>query len=93
MKNRDEICETPEGVMKVLKIIGMVLLGIAAGFLFGLAIQLLWNWLMPMLFGLIKITYWQGIGILILSSILFGRFGGGFIIGHISRFQGYRVSS
>lgn len=65
-----------EGVMKVLKVIGMVILGIAAAFLFGLVILLLWNWLMPHLFGLPEITYWEGLGLLILSCILFGRMGG-----------------
>jgi len=69
--------DSPEGAMKVLKIIGMVILGIAAAFAFGLAVQLLWNWLMPLIFGLTKITYWQGIGVLVLSFILFGRLGGG----------------
>ncbi|MBT3320151.1 MAG: hypothetical protein HN948_09535 [Clostridia bacterium] len=76
-KFKNDEYNTPEGAMKVLKVIGMVLLGIAACFAFGLAIMLLWNWLMPMIFGLTVITYWQGIGILALASILFGRFGGG----------------
>lgn len=34
----------------------------------------LWNWLMPSLFGLKLITYWQAVGLLILSKILFGGF-------------------
>jgi len=34
----------------------------------------LWNWLMPALFGWHVITYWQALGILILSKILFGGF-------------------
>jgi hypothetical protein len=62
--------------MKALKIIGMVILGIGAAFLFGLVIMWLWNWLMPLIFGLPEVTYWQGLGLLILSSILFGRLGG-----------------
>jgi hypothetical protein len=35
-------------------------------------VMLLWNWLMPTLFGLTIITFWQALGILILSKILFG---------------------
>jgi hypothetical protein len=62
--------------MKALKITGMVVLGIGAAFLFGLVIMWLWNWLMPLIFGLPEVTYWQGLGLLILSSILFGRLGG-----------------
>jgi hypothetical protein len=34
-------------------------------------IFLLWNWLMPVIFNLPQINYWQAIGILILSKILF----------------------
>jgi hypothetical protein len=77
MSHNEEKCMTPESAMKVLKIIGMVLLGIAAVIAFGFVVQLLWNWLMPRLFGVPVITYWEGLGILALSSILFGRLGGG----------------
>lgn len=63
-------------VMKALRIAGMIILGAGFCFLFGLAIMLLWNWLMPMIFGLTTLTYWQSVGVLALASILFGRFGG-----------------
>ena len=45
----------------------------ATGFalLFGWLVMLLWNWLMPMLFGLKPLSYWQAFGITILSKILF----------------------
>jgi len=39
---------------------------------FGWFVQLLWNWLMPSLFGLKVITYWQGFGIVVLAKLLFG---------------------
>ena len=35
----------------------------------------LWNWLMPTVFGFRQITFWQAIGLLALSRILFGGFG------------------
>ena len=61
-------------------IAGWVVLGIVAAtgfaFLFGYAVMLLWNWLMPLIFGLIKISYWQAVGIIILAKLLFGGFGG-----------------
>jgi len=41
----------------------------------GEAVRLLWNWLMPELFGLREITFWQAIGVLALSRILFGTWG------------------
>jgi hypothetical protein len=50
------------------------LLLMAAGF--GAAVMLLWNWLMPAMFGLTTIDYWQALGILVLSRVLFGNFGG-----------------
>ena len=47
MSHNEERCMTPAGAMRVLKIIGMVLLGIIAVIAFGFVVQLLWNWLMP----------------------------------------------
>jgi len=60
---------------KVIRIIGMtlggLLLAVLFAFLFGLIVQLLWNWLMPAIFVLGKISYWQAFGIVILAKILF----------------------
>ena len=44
-------------------------------FLFGIFVQMLWNWLMPSIFGLREITYLQAVGLLLLSRLLFGRVG------------------
>lgn len=44
--------------------------------LFGYVIMLLWNWLMPEIFGLTTITFWQAIGLGLLSKLLLGGFGG-----------------
>jgi hypothetical protein len=44
--------------------------------LFGFFVMHLWNWLMPALFGWHLITFWQAVGILVLSKILFGGFRG-----------------
>ncbi|MGD0782489.1 MAG: hypothetical protein ABSA30_06485 [Candidatus Aminicenantales bacterium] len=61
---------------KVLRVFGLALAGIgmAALFaaLFGWLVQILWNWLMPAVFGLKTITFWQGFGILLLAKLLFG---------------------
>lgn len=35
----------------------------------------LWNWLAPALFAARAITFWQALGVLVLSKILFGGFG------------------
>lgn len=45
------------------------------GFIFGYIIMWLWNQLMPQIFGLPVITYWQGVGIFMLARILLGTFG------------------
>ncbi|MFK8044768.1 MAG: hypothetical protein AB8B72_04695 [Crocinitomicaceae bacterium] len=62
------------------EIVGWVLLGIIGIggliILFGFIIMWLWNWLMPDLFGLSTITYWQGMGLCLLSKIFFGGIGG-----------------
>jgi hypothetical protein len=54
----------------------MALLGLIAFiFIGGTVVMLLWNWLLPPLFGWAQLTFWQALGILALSRILFGRFG------------------
>jgi hypothetical protein len=59
----------------ILRFTGFALIGVAAAaifcFLLGLAVKLLWNWLMPELFGLPQIGYWQAVGILALCHLLF----------------------
>lgn len=52
-------------------------LAIVAGVAFGFITMLLWNALMPVIFNLPVINFWQAAGILILSRILFGGFGHG----------------
>jgi hypothetical protein len=55
---------------------GHVVLGVLAGLafavVFGIFVKLLWNWLMPGVFGLREITYVQAIGMIVLARILFG---------------------
>lgn len=38
----------------------------------GSVVMLLWNWLMPPLFGRPEVTFWQGLGLLVLCRVLFG---------------------
>ena len=45
--------------------------------IFGYVVMSLWNWLMPALFGWHLITYWQALGVLVVSKFLFGGFRGG----------------
>ncbi len=41
----------------------------------GEVVRLLWNWLLPSLFGWRQITFWQALGLLALCRILFGGLG------------------
>ncbi len=48
----------------------LVVVGVGGGL-----VMLLWNWLMPALFGLSPVTFWQAFGLLALCRILFGGLG------------------
>lgn len=66
--------------MRGLRIAGMVILGVIGAALFALVfgwlVMVLWNWLMPVIFHLGEISYWQSFGIVILAKLLFGAIGG-----------------
>jgi hypothetical protein len=49
---------------------------IAAVTAFGFIVMGLWNALLPAIIGVKTISFWQALGILLLSKILFGGFGG-----------------
>jgi hypothetical protein len=59
----------------VFKVIGWIIIGLliaaATAFLFGFFVMLLWNWLMPSIFGLNEISYIQAWGLVLLAHILF----------------------
>jgi Ca2+/H+ antiporter, TMEM165/GDT1 family len=50
---------------------------IAAVLVFGLVVMGLWNAILPAVLGVKTITFFQALGILVLSKILFGSFSGG----------------
>jgi hypothetical protein len=52
-------------------ILGGIVLAAALALLFGLVVMVLWNWIMPEVFGLNPLTYWQSWGIVLLAHILF----------------------
>jgi hypothetical protein len=61
---------------KLFWIVPAAIVGLALFiFIGGEVVMRLWNWLLPMLFGLRQITFWQAIGILALCRILFGAHG------------------
>jgi hypothetical protein len=57
-------------------IVPLAILGTALfAFIGGELVRLLWNWLLPPLFGWRQITFWQSLGLLALCRILFGGHG------------------
>ncbi len=67
--------------MRAFKIMGWIAMGLAGvtaiGFVLGLVVMMLWNWLMPALFGVPEVTYWQAVGLFVLCHLLFKGHGGG----------------
>jgi hypothetical protein len=62
-------------VERVVRIaVKIALFGILAIVVFGFVVMALWNWLMPALFRLPLISFWQALGLVVLSKILFGGF-------------------
>ncbi len=61
---------------RVIFIAPLAILGILVFIVIGgEVVRLLWNWLLPPLFGWRQITFWQALGILALCRILFGGLG------------------
>jgi hypothetical protein len=63
------------GKFLVFGLLGLTLIGVLT--------MSLWNWLVPVLFSGPVITFWQALGLIALSKILFWSFGG----------RGHRYSS
>ncbi|MFH1513306.1 MAG: hypothetical protein ABIG45_08150 [Bacillota bacterium] len=66
--------EVPKPVQIIVYTVLGAIAAVGLGLLFGWIVVWLWNWLMPLIFGLPTITFWQGVGLFILAKILFGGF-------------------
>lgn len=64
MQTKDKIIEIIIAFLITISIFAIVLFGL------GFIVMLLWNWLMPVIFGLTTITIWQSFGLILLSSFL-----------------------
>ena len=58
--------------MTILMVFGIIILVLGMVALEGWVVMLLWNWLMPMLFGLPTVTYWVALALVFLFSMLTG---------------------
>jgi len=62
MKMKKELVE------EILTLIGLLIIWVM---LLGMPLQLLWNWLMPTIFNLPYISFWQAVGLNVMAAILF----------------------
>jgi len=51
--------------LAIIALAGFIALG-------GEVVRLLWNWLLPPLFGFHQVTFWQALGLLVLCRLLVG---------------------
>jgi hypothetical protein len=71
-------------IARGLKILVLVVIAVAA---FSYVVMQLWNWLVPAVIGWKAIDFWQALGLLVLTRLLFGlRAGFGF--GHRMHWRG-----
>lgn len=61
----------------VKKIVGFIVLAITITALLGFVVMSLWNNILAVVLPVSVISFWQALGILVLSKILFGGFNGG----------------
>ena len=59
----------------VMRALRMAAFAVVAVTVVGFILMSLWNWLVPAVFGGRTITFWQALGIFVLSKILFSVFG------------------
>lgn len=64
---------------------------VAFAAVFGCVVMLLWNWLMPEIFGLQALSFWQAVGLLVLCKILFGGIATGHHHGHHGMCHGNKL--
>ena len=83
-------CGVKRGKNFWVKRIIFIPIGIAAGVtVFSFVVMELWNCILPSVLHVSTITFWQALGILVLSKILFGSFKGGH--GHCNFHHGFDV--
>ena len=72
MANLKNLFTTASWIELTLLIIASIILVTLICFLSGWVTMLLWNWLVPAIFGLGTITFWQALGLIILIKLVFG---------------------
>ncbi len=58
---------------KLNLVVGILFIGLTSLIIMGAPLMYLWNWIVPSIFGLRYITFWEAIGLNILGHILFSQ--------------------
>ena len=72
MTNLKNLFTTASWIKLTFLIIASIILVALICFLSGWVTMLLWNWLVPVIFGLETITFWQALGLIVLVKLVFG---------------------
>ena len=59
---------------RFVRVVRFILFAIVAAMVLSFVVMHLWNWLMPPVFGLHLISFWQALGLLVLGRLLLGGF-------------------
>lgn len=58
---------------KLNLIVGILFIGLTSLIVMGAPLMYVWNWIVPSIFGLRYITFWEAIGLNILSHLIFSQ--------------------
>ena len=58
---------------KLNLIVGILFIGLTSLIVLGAPLMYLWNWIIPSIFGLRYITFWEAIGLNMIAHLLFSQ--------------------
>jgi hypothetical protein len=58
---------------KINLVVGILFIGLSSLIVMGAPLMYLWNWVVPSIFGLRYITFWEAIGLNMIAHIIFGQ--------------------
>jgi hypothetical protein len=58
---------------KINLVVGILFIGLSSLIVMGAPLMYLWNWVIPSIFGLRYITFWEAIGLNMIAHIIFGQ--------------------
>jgi hypothetical protein len=58
---------------KINLVVGILFIGLSSLIVMGAPLMYLWNWIVPSIFGLRYITFWEAIGLNMTAHIIFGQ--------------------